>query len=119
MSKSSRSWSCCRRPCSTSRASAASSTRNSTCGNRQALPRTLDERADRLARPAAHLQAGSPYLARTLPQLPRLAHQQLAQPARVDLQPQLAALIAAQNRQNRWLAVIALMLALLVGSRYL
>jgi len=61
----------------------------------------------------------APYLARTLPQLPRLAHQQLAQPPRVDLQPQLAALIAAQNRQNRWLAVIALMLALLLGSRYL
>jgi ubiquinone biosynthesis protein len=61
----------------------------------------------------------APYLARTLPQLPRLAHQQLAQPPRVDLQPQLAALIAAQNRQNRWLAVIALMLTLLLGSRYL
>lgn len=61
----------------------------------------------------------APYLARTLPQLPRLAHQQLAQPPRVDLQPQLTALIAAQNRQNRWLAVIALMLALLLGSRYL
>ncbi len=58
----------------------------------------------------------APYLARTLPQLPRLAHQQLAQPPRVDLQPQLAALIAAQNRQNRWLAVIALMLALLLGE---
>jgi ubiquinone biosynthesis protein len=48
----------------------------------------------------------APYLARTLPQLPRLAHQRWPS-RRVDLQPQLAALIAAQNRQNRWLAVIA------------
>jgi ubiquinone biosynthesis protein len=34
--------------CSTSKAWAASSTPSSTCGDRQALPRALDERADRL-----------------------------------------------------------------------
>jgi ubiquinone biosynthesis protein len=48
----------------------------------------------------------APYLARTLPQLPRLAHQRWpSRPGR----PATAtgALIAAQNRQNRWLAVIA------------
>jgi ubiquinone biosynthesis protein len=61
----------------------------------------------------------APYLARTLPQLPRLVHQVLAQPAKVDLQPQLERLIAAQNRQNRWLAVIALLLAVLVGALFI
>ncbi len=59
----------------------------------------------------------APYLARTIPQLPRLVHQTLATP-RPDLQPQLAALIAAQRQQNRWLAIIALLLALLVGALF-
>jgi ubiquinone biosynthesis protein len=58
----------------------------------------------------------APYLARTIPQLPRLVHQALAQPATADLQPQLERLIAAQNRQNRWLAVIALLLAGLLAA---
>ncbi|RIX47414.1 MAG: ubiquinone biosynthesis regulatory protein kinase UbiB [Rhodocyclales bacterium GT-UBC] len=57
----------------------------------------------------------APYLARSLPQLPRLVHQALAQPPKADLQPQLERLIAAQNRQNRWLAVIALLLACLTA----
>jgi ubiquinone biosynthesis protein len=60
----------------------------------------------------------APYLARTIPQLPRLVHQALAQPARADLQPQLERLIAAQHQQNRRLAVIALLLALLVGTLF-
>jgi len=58
----------------------------------------------------------APYLARSLPQLPRLVHQALAQPTKTDLQPQLERLIAAQTQQNRWLAIIALLLALLVGA---
>jgi len=58
----------------------------------------------------------APYLARTLPQLPRLIHQRLAEPAKGDLQPQLDRLIAAQRQQNRWLAVIALLLALLISA---
>ena len=58
----------------------------------------------------------APYLARTIPQLPRLVHQALAQPAKADLQPQIDRLIAAQHQQNRWLAVIALLLALLLGA---
>ena len=57
----------------------------------------------------------APYLARTLPQLPRLIHQKLSEPAKTDLQPQLDRLIAAQRQQNRWLAIIALLLALLVS----
>ncbi|MBS1145338.1 MAG: ubiB [Proteobacteria bacterium] len=58
----------------------------------------------------------APYLARTIPQLPRLVHTALSQPASTDLQPQLDRLIAAQQQQNRWLAIIALLLALLVGA---
>ena len=55
----------------------------------------------------------APYLARTLPQLPRLVHQSLKQPAKSDLAPQLERLIVAQQQQNRWLIIIALLLALL------
>ena len=53
----------------------------------------------------------APYLARSLPQLPRLVHQSLAQGPKADLQPHLVQLIAAQKLQNRWLAIIALLLA--------
>ncbi|WP_310491586.1 ubiquinone biosynthesis regulatory protein kinase UbiB [Dechloromonas sp.] len=60
----------------------------------------------------------APYLARTIPQLPRLVHQALAQPAKTDLQPQIDRLIAAQQQQNRWLSIIALLLALLVGALF-
>ena len=60
----------------------------------------------------------APYLARSIPQLPRLVHQVLAQPAKADLQPQIEQLIAAQRQQNRWLAIIALLLALLVGALF-
>src|SRR5574343_277503 len=60
----------------------------------------------------------APYLARTIPQLPRLVHQALAQPARADLQPQIEQLIATQRQQNRWLAIIALLLTLLLGALF-
>ena len=60
----------------------------------------------------------APYLARTIPQLPRLVHQALAQPAKTDLQPQIDRLIAVQQQQNRWLSIIALLLALLVGALF-
>lgn len=56
----------------------------------------------------------APYYARTLPQLPRLVHQALAQPARSHLAPQIERLIASQRTQNRWLAVIALLLGALI-----
>ncbi len=57
----------------------------------------------------------APYLARTLPQLPRLVHQSLTREPAADLQPQLDRLIAVQQQQNRWLAVIALLLATVIG----
>jgi ubiquinone biosynthesis protein len=60
----------------------------------------------------------APYLARSIPQLPRLVHQALAQPAKADLQPQLEQLIAAQRQQNRWLAIIALLLACLTAALF-
>ncbi|MDP3540133.1 MAG: ubiquinone biosynthesis regulatory protein kinase UbiB [Azonexus sp.] len=63
-------------------------------------------------------QREAPYLARTIPQLPRLIHQSLAQPTKTDLQPQLDRLIAAQQQQNRWLAIIALLLAVLISVLY-
>lgn len=63
-------------------------------------------------------QREAPYLARTIPQLPRLIHQSLAQPTKTDLQPQLDRLIAAQQQQNRWLAIIALLLAVLISALY-
>ena len=64
-------------------------------------------------------QQEAPQLARTLPQLPRLVHQALAAPRHADPQPQLERLIAAQRRQNLLLAIIALLLAALLGSHYL
>ena len=57
----------------------------------------------------------APYLARTLPQLPRLVHQALTRAPAADLQPQFERLIAAQQQQNRWLAIIALLLAAVIG----
>jgi ubiquinone biosynthesis protein len=48
-----------------------------------------------------------------LPQLPRLIHQSLAQEPKADLAPQVERLINAQRQQNRWLMIIALLLALL------
>src|SRR5574343_1078141 len=60
----------------------------------------------------------APYLARSIPQLPRLVHQALAQPPRTDLQPQIELLIATQRQQNRWLAIIALLLTLLLGALF-
>jgi ubiquinone biosynthesis protein len=61
----------------------------------------------------------APYLARTLPQLPRLVHQALAQPTKADLAPQLERLIAAKTTQNRLLGFMAgLLVGLFIASRY-
>jgi len=57
----------------------------------------------------------APYLARILPQLPRLVHQSLAREPAPDLQPLLEQLIATQKAQTRWLALIALLLAALAA----
>ena len=48
--------------------------------------------------------------------MPRLVHQVLSQPPRADAQPQLERLIATQRQQNRWLMLIALLLAALLAS---
>jgi ubiquinone biosynthesis protein len=56
-----------------------------------------------------------PQWARSLPQLPRLAYQALARPPAPDLQPQIERLVAAQGWRNFWLALIALLLAGLLG----
>jgi ubiquinone biosynthesis protein len=57
----------------------------------------------------------APYLARILPQMPRLIHQSLAREPAPDLQPLLERLIATQERQTRWLALIAVLLGSLVA----
>ena len=59
----------------------------------------------------------APYLARSIPQLPRLVHQSLAQPLKADLQPQIDQLVRMQKQQNRWLAIIALLLAALIATQ--
>ena len=51
-----------------------------------------------------------------MPQRPRLIHQALAREPAPDLQPLLERLVTAQRRQNLWLAVIALLLAALLGA---
>ncbi len=56
------------------------------------------------------LKREAPNWSRSLPQLPRLVHQALTRPAN-DVAPLLAELSAAQRRQNRLLALIAVLLA--------
>ena len=63
-------------------------------------------------------QLEAPYLARTVPQLPRLIHQALAREPAGDLQGQLQRLVAAQKQQSRWLAAIALLLAALIALSF-
>jgi ubiquinone biosynthesis protein len=60
------------------------------------------------------LKHEAPYLARTLPQLPRLVYQNLARPASPDLRPLVDWLVLEQKRQNRWLMLIVLLLAFLI-----
>ena len=63
------------------------------------------------------LRHEAPYLGKTLPQLPRLAHQalqNLSQPAS-GLEAQLAALLAEQKRQNRRQTLLSLLLILLTA----
>jgi len=61
----------------------------------------------------------APNWARTLPQLPRLVHQALGRDSSALLVPLLTELAAAQRRQNRWLALIALLLAVWLVAHYL
>ncbi|MEI7612751.1 MAG: ubiquinone biosynthesis regulatory protein kinase UbiB, partial [Betaproteobacteria bacterium] len=60
----------------------------------------------------------APHWVRTLPQLPRLAHQALAREKSAELAPILSQLAAAQHRQNRLLAIIAALLAVMLVFQY-
>ena len=64
------------------------------------------------------VQQEAPQWARTLPQLPRLVHHALARSPRADLECQLQQLVAAQRQQNRWLLVIALLLAVIGAAQF-
>lgn len=66
-----------------------------------------------------NLKHEAPYLARTLPQLPRLVHQSLAAPPAPDLAPQLEKLLQAQRVQSRWLAAISVLLAAVLAWPYI
>jgi ubiquinone biosynthesis protein len=57
----------------------------------------------------------APYWGTLLPQLPRLAHQALARQAHPAANRKLEELLREQRRQNRLLAVIAALLALVAG----
>jgi ubiquinone biosynthesis protein len=65
------------------------------------------------------MQAEAPNWARTLPQLPRLVHRALKREKAADLAPVLAELNATQRRQNRLLALIAVLLLASLALRYL
>ncbi len=78
--------------------------------------------SEQVGKRALHLavQQESPSWARTLPQLPRLLHQALAQQAKpADLTPALLELARQQRRQTNWLMIIALLLTALLIVRHL
>jgi ubiquinone biosynthesis protein len=58
-----------------------------------------------------------PYWGAVLPQLPRLAHQALRNDRLEKLEAALAVMLAQQQSRNRWLAIIALLLAALAFSQ--
>ncbi len=58
--------------------------------------------------------AEAPFLAAALPELPRLLHQRLSAPP-VTTPDAVHELAAAQRARNRWMAVLALLLAALIG----
>lgn len=57
------------------------------------------------------LRSEAPHYATLLPQLPRLLHQRLAAPSHAALDDTLQQLLDQQRHRNRWLAVIAALLA--------
>ena len=59
------------------------------------------------------LKQEAPYLARTLPQLPRLTYQAISPESREQVHFQLERMIATQRRQGRWLALIAAILGVM------
>jgi ubiquinone biosynthesis protein len=66
-----------------------------------------------------NLKQEAPFWARLLPQLPRLAHNALADDSTARIAAELAALRIAQERRNRWLAAIALLLAGMLAAALL
>ncbi len=59
------------------------------------------------------LLAEAPYLVAALPELPRLLHQRLLAPP-AGAETALTRLAAAQKARNRWLAVVAVLLAIVI-----
>jgi ubiquinone biosynthesis protein len=60
----------------------------------------------------------APNWARTLPQLPRLVHQALDRPPDADPQPQLVRIETRLRQQNRLLALVACLLALIAAALF-
>jgi ubiquinone biosynthesis protein len=59
----------------------------------------------------------APYWGAVLPQLPRLAHQALRTDRLEKLESGLAVMLAQQQSRNRWLAIIAVLIAVLAYSQ--
>jgi ubiquinone biosynthesis protein len=59
----------------------------------------------------------APYWGAVLPQLPRLAHQALRTDRLEKLETGLAVMLAQQQSRNRWLAIIAVLMAVLAYSQ--
>ena len=66
-----------------------------------------------------NLRNEAPNWARIVPQFPRLVRQALTREPAAELAPMLAELARAQRQQNRWLGVIAVLLAALLVVQYL
>jgi ubiquinone biosynthesis protein len=63
-----------------------------------------------------HLQEEVPQWAELLPQLPRLVHRSLSEPAPHTLEAAIVRLAREQRRQTRWLTVIAVLFALTLAG---
>jgi ubiquinone biosynthesis protein len=97
----------CRKRCSTSKASAASST-SSTCGR----PRCVLDAGWRTDRPAtARAVSGrGAYLIAALPELPQLIRRRLSAPPPRPISRSRR--WSSRNARNRWLAIIAVLIVL-------
>jgi ubiquinone biosynthesis protein len=60
------------------------------------------------------LIAEAPYIVAALPELPRLLHQRLLAPQAAS-ETAMLELAASQRARNRWMAVLAVLLAVLIG----
>jgi len=63
-----------------------------------------------------HLQEEVPQWAELLPQLPRLVHRSLSEPAPHTLEAAIVRLAREQRRQTRWLTAIAVLFALTLAG---